>query len=448
MEPVARSCVELPMPISSAASWSFALVSALAFLKQQVAAQKPEWTRERALAALCSGSVAEQVVAAQQLEYHGPAVLAELRTRRDGSTDQELRTRIENVIGGIELQHPGGLVIVFPRGEITRNELWVWRDGEEFALTANTTMETDLALSPDGRHLLFSTTPDHHDFGVHDLHAIELASGVEVLRDRGHGGSFSPDGVQLAILRQDGLVLRGIGRDQERRLAPELGEVREVQWSPNGRFLAVVSGDEVVVLEAATGAVHARIDSTPPNTSTMASFALSDSVVVMVSGNGPYEWDLFVAAIGGGEARKRTTRAFQHGMASLAPDGRRALLLQSRMTSPRPDQDEPGVPRSGRGGGRDYAANLVELDGDQEPREVFGSANPLLRPSWSPEGRFVVFADGGGNLQLLHVHSGRTRALTKMDVGYGPSTTSFAPAVWFAQGRAVPVIRAVAPAAK
>ena len=434
------------MPISPAASWSFALVSALAFLPQPVAAQKPEWTRERALAALCSGSVAEQLGASQQLEYHGPAVLAELRTLRDGSKNQELRARIESVIGAIELQHPGGLVIVFPRGEVTRNELWVWRDGVEFALTANTTMEADLALSPDGRHLLFSTTPDHHDFGVHDLHGIELASGAEVLKDRGHGGAFSPDGVHLAILRQDGLVLRGIGRDQERRLAPELGEVREVQWSPNGRFLAVVSGGDVVVLEAATGAVHARIDSTPPNTSTMASFALGDSVVAMVSGNGPYEWDLYVAAIDGGEVRKRTTRSFQHGMASLSPDGKRALLLQSRMTPPRPAQREPLLPSSG--GGSDYAAYLVELDGDQEPREVFRTANPLLRPTWSPEGRFVVFADGGDNLQLLHVRSGRTRMLAKMDVGYGPSTTSFAPAVWFAQGRPVPPIRAAAPAAK
>jgi hypothetical protein len=35
-----------------------------------------------------------------------------------------------------------------------------------------------------------------------------------------------------------------------------------------------------------------------------------------------------------------------------------------------------------------------------------------------------------------------------MDVGYGPSTTSFAPAVWFAQGRPMPAFRGIAPAAK
>lgn len=434
------------MSLSLVASWSFALLASLAIATQEpTPAGKPTWTRERALAAFRSGSVAEQFVAAQQLEYHGPAVLADLRALRDDSKDDGLRARIEQVLGGIELQHPGGLVVVIPRGEITRNELWAWRDGEEIQLTANTTMEADLALSPDGKQLPFSTTPDHHDFGVHDLHAIELATGNEVWKDRGHGGTFSPDGVHVAILRQDGLVLRQLGRDQERRLAPELGEVREAQWSPNGRFLAVESGGDVVVLEAATGAVHARIDSTPPNTSTMASFALGDSVVAMVSGNGPYEWDLFVAPIGGGDAQKRTTRSFQHGMASLAPDGKQALLLQSRPVTPQPELDGPG--RFGTGAGSGYAAYLLELDGDHEPREVFATANPLLRPTWSSEGRFVVFVDGGEQLQLLHVRSGRTRTLAKMDVGYGPSTTTFAPAVWFAQGRALPAIRAV-PAAK
>lgn len=435
------------MSISLAASWSFALLTAFAVPPQQPNdAGKPTWTRERALAALRSDSTAEQVTAAQQLESHGPAVLAELRKLRDDASDPALRSRIETVLGGIELQHPGGLVVVFPRGEIIRNELWAWRDGQEIQLTANTTMEADLALSPDGRHLLFSTTPDHHDFGVHDLHAIELATATEVLKDRGHGGTFSPDGVHVAILRKEGLVLRGLGRDQERRLAPELGEVREAMWSPNGRFLAVAGGEGVVVLEAATGAVHARIDGTPPNTSTMASFAIGDSLVSLVSGNGPYEWDLFVVPVGGGEAQKRTTRSFQHGMASLAPDGERALLLQSRPAPARREGEPPMEP--GTGSSHGYAAYLLELDGTSEPREVFGSANPLLRPTWSPEGRFVVFVDEGGNLQLLHVRSGRTRTLAKMDVGYGPSTTSFAPAVWFAQGRALPAFRGIAPAAK
>jgi Tol biopolymer transport system component len=435
------------MSLSLAASWSFSLLAALASAPQvPTPPGKPTWTRERALAALRSDSAAEQLAAAQQLELHGPAVLTDLRTLRNDTTDQALRDRIDHVLGGIELQHPGGLVVVFPRGEITRNELWAWRDGQEIQLTANTTMEADLALSPDGKHLLFSTTPDHHDFGVHDLHGIELATGNEVLKDRGHGGTFSPDGVQLAIMRQDGLVLRGLGRDGERRLLPELGELREAQWSPNGRFLAVVSGGDVVVLEATTGAVHARLDSTPPNTSTMASFALGDSVVSMVSGNGPYEWDLFVVPVGGGEAQKRTTRSFQHGMASLAPDGKQALLLQSRPTPARQEGEAPMEP--GTGSSHGYAAYLLGLDGDGEAREVFGTTDPLLRPTWSPEGRFVVFVDGGGNLQLLHVRSGRTRTLAKMDVGYGPSTTSFAPAVWFAQGRTLPTIRGVAPAAK
>jgi hypothetical protein len=81
------------MSLSLAASCSFALLSSLAVPPQQPNdAGKPTWTRERALAALRSDSAAEQFVAAQQLEYHGLAVLADLRKLRDDATDPALRS--------------------------------------------------------------------------------------------------------------------------------------------------------------------------------------------------------------------------------------------------------------------------------------------------------------------------------------------------------------------
>lgn len=76
---------------------------------------------------------------------------------------------------------------------------------------------------------------------------------------------------------------------------------------------------------------------------------------------------------------------------------------------------------------------------------MFASVSPLLRPSWSPEGKFAVFVNGDDMMQLLHVRSGRTRSLTKMQVGYGPAGMWFAPSAWFANGRAMPAALPVQP---
>ena len=405
------------------------------------------------LAGLRSADADERAAAAQALERIGPAALRSLRALRDETRDADLKVRVEHVIGGIELSYPGGLMLAFCRGEAVRNELWLWRDGDTFALTANTTMEADVALSPDGRHVAFSRTPDHHDFGVHELLVVELATGTTVMTDKSYAARWSPDGTLLAIPRKDMLVLRRLDGSGERRVGADLGEVREVQWSPNGRFLAAETKDGIAVLDAASGARHALVDGTPPDTSSLYNFSLGDSLVSMVCGNGPYEWDVYVAALDGEAARKLTTQSFRHGMTSLAPDASCLLSLQSAPVRAGDGEGageaDPGPRRPGHGG-NGYAAYLLDIATGAQ-REVFASANPLLQPQWSPEGRFVVFVDGAGMLQLLHVRSGRTRALTTMEVGYGPSTTSFAPSVWFANGRDLPEVKRPAierPAAK
>lgn len=435
----------MSIPSSPLSSFSFAaactLGLALAGLPS-LAAQDPT----PLLAGLSSADADERAATAVALERIGPAALRSLRALRDETRDADLKARIEHVIGGIELSYPGGLMLAFCRGEAVRNELWLWRDSDVFALTANTTMEADVALSPDGRHVAFSRTPDHHDFGVHEQLVVELATGTTVLTDKGHAMRWSPDGTLLAIPRGNVIVLRRLDGSDERRLGADLGEVREVQWSPNGRFLAAETKDGIAVLDVAGGKLHTLVDGTPPDTSSLYNFSLGDSLVSMVSGNGPYIWDVYVAPLDGGAVRKLTTQSFRHGMTSLAPDASCLLSLQSKPLRAGDGDGEagPGQRRPG-GGGDGYAAYLLDVATGAQ-REVFASANPLLQPQWSPEGRFVVFVDDAGMLQLLHVRSGRTRELTRMQVGYGPSTTSFAPSVWFANGRDLPTVKR--PAAK
>lgn len=371
---------------------------------------------------LASASPSEHAAAAKELEAIGEPALKALRALSHETGDRELAARAEQVIGGIELAHPGGLVIAFTRGEAKACELWIWKDGVEVALTKNALMECEPALSPDGTRLAYARTPDHHDFGLHEIVVRELATGKEVSFGKGRSPCWSPDGSVLAIARDSAITLLTVGKDEERKLGTDLGGgLNHATWSPNGRFLGVESKEGIVIFDAASGKEHTRIDGTPQGTHSLYNFSLGDGLVSMVSGNGPYEWDVFVTALHEGKTRKLTERSFRHGMTSLSPIDDFVLCLKST-----PDA-------------QGYGTYLIDVATGAE-RQVFASASPLLRATWSPEGRFVVFAAADDTLQLLHVRSGRTRALTRMGVGYGPATTWFAPSVWFACGRALPKI--------
>ncbi|MBL8752467.1 MAG: PD40 domain-containing protein [Planctomycetes bacterium] len=374
-----------------------------------------------------------QAAAARDLEAIGPKAIPPLRELLAETKDQDLRTLVEHVLGGIELEHPGGLLVAFTRGEAKASELWVWRDGVETVLTADHAMDYALSLSPDGARLAFVRTPDHHDYGMHPTIVRELATGDERELARAHAPAWSPDGAWLALATDGGIVLVPFGADakerQQRTLGRDLGKIHHAAWSPNGRFLACEAGDAVVVLDAAAGTVHARLDGTPAGTSSLYSFSLGDSLVSMVSGNGPYHWWVYLAPIAGGEPRRLHEQPFRHGITALSPREDLVFCTQSK--------------------GEDYASFVLDT-ADGASREVFANASPLLRPTWSADGRFVVFVDGKDTIQLLHARSGRTRAIATMQEGYGPNGMAFAPAVWFGAGRPVPLVRGVTatPAAK
>lgn len=403
----------------------------LSFLLSLPEAQDPE------LARLHASDPATRAAAANALEARGLSALPLLRSARDEASDEAHRTRVEHVIAGIELAHPGGLMLAFTRGEARATELWLWQDGVETVLTADQAMELEPALSPDGTHLAYARTADHHDFGAHPIFVRTLATGRELELPRGRSPAWSPDGNLLAVIRDGGVTLHELAKDTARRLGGELGEPSSLQWSSDGRFLAVECGKEIVVVDVAADRVHARIDGTPPETSTLASFSFGGDRLAMVSGNGPYHWDVFLVQLADGKARKLTAQSFRHGITALSPDGGLLLSTQSKPWQPPADGEAVDGPREAPGGRADYAAYLLDTrDGSQ--RLVFDGAEPLLRPSWSPEGRFVVFVDAQQRLQLLHARTGRSRPLTTMQVGYGPVGVWFAPSVWFANGREMP----------
>jgi len=112
---------------------------------------------------------------------------------------------------------------------------------------------SDLALSSDGAHLAFvrGGDPDYRDDALPNAASdaepprqqtfVAGTAGGEPLKvGDGHSPTFSPDGARLAFTRRGEIWLWQ--RDGEaRRLASIGGEIRRLQWSPDGARLLFVS---------------------------------------------------------------------------------------------------------------------------------------------------------------------------------------------------------------
>jgi dipeptidyl aminopeptidase/acylaminoacyl peptidase len=111
----------------------------------------------------------------------------------------------------------------------------------------------DLALSADGASLAFvrGGDPDSRDDSVPNAAADATAppqqvfvaatgGGEPLLVGDGHSPTFSPDGARLAFTRRGEIWLWQSGGEAS-RLASAGGEIRRLQWSPDGKRLLFVS---------------------------------------------------------------------------------------------------------------------------------------------------------------------------------------------------------------
>lgn len=111
---------------------------------------------------------------------------------------------------------------------------------------------SDLALSADGASLAFvrggdSEFPDDRPPNAgstispppQQVYVVAPAGGAPVLVGEGHSPAFAPGGDRLAFTRRGEIWLWELG-SQARKLAATVGEVRRLQWSPDGTRLMFV----------------------------------------------------------------------------------------------------------------------------------------------------------------------------------------------------------------
>ena len=250
------------------------------------------------------------------------------------------------------------------------------------------------SISPDGKHIVFFSSRDL--FSI-DLYLAETATGriVRKLVDTalsthftslqfiGSAGSWSPDSRQLVLgavhAGKAVLAILNVGNgDVVREIEiPEVGEILNPTWSPDGKsiaFSATVGGDT----------------------------------------------DLFIYDLGAAKARRVTSDLYADVQPAWSPDGRSIAFVTDRFTT------QASTLHAG-----DYRLALYDAgSGRITPLSTFAQGKSI-NPQWNPDSRrlyFVSDQNGISNVYSVDVQSGALSQITNVDSGVS-GITALSPAI-------------------
>lgn len=279
----------------------------------------------------------------------------------------------------------------------------------------------NVRLSPDGRHLAFST-------GNH-ITVVEAESGRKVPRLRKLDGfseikkiAWSPDGVRLMGLTWAGKV-EIWSVPSGRRVHSIPGPIHDATWGPSGEHVAVMyPGGALRVLEAESGQeVHVMEPHKQESMHNCMAWSPDGRYLACIYGqNSVHLWE-----VGSGrEMFELNTDNSNTGHLAWSPDGQRIACgcadgsirvweVESRWMICKIEGhgaavtgmmwNEDGTRLWSRS--RDKTVRVWDVD--VEACELASHHGDVAGVAWSQDGRLVAVASRGGSLRVLEVGSGR-----------------------------------------
>jgi dipeptidyl aminopeptidase/acylaminoacyl peptidase len=236
----------------------------------------------------------------------------------------------------------------------------------------------DPRLSPDGHHVAVTvtsvdTTTDEYVHSVHVLPCPTKADSAPMLRRRGHGGRWSPDGSRLAVAIDDddaAIVVIEIGTGLEAQLRLP-GSCSELAWSPDGGRLAVARMPSIPRALSPTEAHRPRILESIPYRQDGIGFLDRASVITVLD-------------VATGVWRDATDGAHHSTSPAWSPNGEELAYVADQGANPsRPHR------------GDIWVVNLA----NGQRRRITDETGNVSSPQFSPDGRFIAY--------LGHSHGNR-----------------------------------------
>ncbi|HYI39549.1 MAG TPA: prolyl oligopeptidase family serine peptidase [Allosphingosinicella sp.] len=272
----------------------------------------------------------------------------------------------------------------------------------------------DLALSSDGARLAFvrGGDPEARDEALpnaawdsepprQQVFVAETAGGEPLLIGDGHSPVFSRDGARLAFTRRGEIWLWRSG-GEARKLASAGGEIRRLQWSPDGTRLLFVSHRGDYSFVALLDPVSPRIRFLDPGLGFSVEPVFSpdgrkiafirhlDAPAGAARDSGPY-WSIRIVDAAGGAARELWA----------APPGAGARYYESRGQDLFWSEDGQLVfPWERSGWLHPYA---LDSDKGGTPRDLTPGAFEVEMFMLGADGRSLVYAGNSGDLDRRHL---------------------------------------------
>ncbi|MEQ1761730.1 MAG: hypothetical protein ABL984_01160 [Pyrinomonadaceae bacterium] len=351
---------------------------------------------------------------------------------------------------------PDGKLIAYIRTEGAERSIWIKQIATNTAIPVVKPGDLDrfdnLTFSPDGIFLYFNAEPKTDD--PPSIYRVSSLGGTPAkILNNAYAVKFSPDGKQLSFGRyefantESSYYIANIDGTSERRLATRIGAkyyLPEHAWSPDGKFIIAVGGDDALPPEPAGSLVLIPIADGEP-TEVGPRWGVIEDVVWHPSGdsllvvgtertsNVNQVWEVSYPS---GEVRRLTNNLNGHYSISITADGKSIVTgeIYSRSAlwvSPdlRPENAKSIMPASADTWGLSWTPDnrivfATDRSGDAEiwiidedgsnAKQLTNDRAFKMTPVVSPDGKYIVYAaaSNGGQLERIDISGGNRTVVT------------------------------------